>query len=212
MKLMKCENGHYFDADKTNNCPICAENVKQIQNHSTPEAMTYEEMIKASEELKQSAVEYKYEEKPDIHIGYKDPAEIKLNFICDCCRRKTKYSVFKFDGAEEIMDKYRKLAQEFVSLGYIAKVNFYCDDCNKNTNYFLPRIIFNFYAKWNGYSGHLSFPSSSYFLDDKYQYALRFLRGQHSYTALCQGDNSISIDYINKALKDIIGVDVLQDE
>lgn len=107
------------------------------------------------------------------------PDEVNIRFTCDKCGRTATIKVY--EGQENLMTRYRNLANKFVELGHKAEVQCLCDDCAtrhfpSNSSWKKNNIVFAFTAR--GASAPVySFPSSWTYRDFEYQVALHFLNG-----------------------------------
>lgn len=136
------------------------------------------------------------------------PEETDLSFRCDKCGAHSTLRIYV--GENDIIDRYKSLAREFVSLGHKAEVLCVCDQCVTLYSRIIPRyghnnIVFSFTA--NGATKPVySFPSTYSYSDFGYRVALSFLKGSDTVEKLAEDtDSHLDASAYIKHVRDIIG-------
>lgn len=116
------------------------------------------------------------------------PDKVDIRFTCDRCGRTATIKVH--EDQENLMMRYRNLANKFVELGHKAEVQCLCDDCAtryfpSNSSWSKNNIVFAFTAKESNTPVY-SFPSSWTYRDFEYQVALTFLNGADTVEKLAE--------------------------
>lgn len=136
------------------------------------------------------------------------PKEVKISFSCSKCGQFATMTVY--EGSEDICDKYRTLAEEFVALGYKAEVMCLCDSCAdryfpSDSKWSRHNIVFAFSAKGSTKPVY-SFPSTWRYNDFEYQVALEFLKGADTINKLSEVTKSkLDSDVYLKHVRSVIG-------
>lgn len=170
---------------------------------------TREEIDKALLKLSESSKSY-VNPPPESAMCYSmpDPGIVKIQFKCQNCGKVSFLTVYS--GEENLVDKYRKLAEEFSDLGHKAEILCLCGNCAfqyisshafPSSNY----IIFSFTAKGSDKPVY-SLPSTSMYNDFEYKAALSFLKGSYTIEKIAEDTktNYNSSVYL-KHIKTIIG-------
>ena len=136
------------------------------------------------------------------------PDEVNIRFTCDKCGRTATIKVY--EGQENLMTRYRNLANKFVELGHKAEVQCLCDDCAtrhfpSNSSWRKNNIVFAFSARESSTPVY-SFPASWTYRDFEYQVALNFLNGADTVEKLAEatGTKHAAKTYLNH-VKTVIG-------
>jgi len=134
----------------------------------------------ALEKLAASSADYDYTPKERSAMCYSIslPEDVQIMITCPECGNRKKITVW--EGEEELISKYKRVADEFTKLGYHATVACFCNDCANrihpsHSSYSTNNIVFSIEVEPNRIVQ--SFPSSHCFRDFEYQVALAFLRG-----------------------------------
>lgn len=132
--------------------------------------------------------------------------EIIVPYACSECGRS--WALLVFDGSEDLIDRYRRLAEEFSTLGHKADVMCLCDRCSQKYSrrgYLNNFIVFAFTAKGSSTPVY-SFPSCMSFQDRDYRLALAFLKGADTFDKLSQAAGSnLDPDKYLDIIRSIIG-------
>lgn len=173
---------------------------------------TRAEIDAALSKLADSSNNYYYQAPPPrsaMCYSIRIPDTVSITIKCDKCG---KVSTLRVDeGEEDLVDKYKALANKFVDAGYRAEVSVVCDDCAKThypsnyTSYKTNNIVFAFWAK-DAVTPKLSFPSANSYGDFAYRTALHFLQGVTTVEELAAitGTKFEASTYINNVEK-VIG-------
>ena len=143
---------------------------------------TRAEIDAALSKLADSSNDYYYEAPPPpsaMCYSPRVPSTVSITIKCDKCGKV--FTLRVYEGEEDLVAKYKALANKFVDAGYKAEVVVACDDCAKTyypsyKSYEKNNIVFAFWAK-DAIAPKLSFPSAKSYGDFAYRTALHFLQG-----------------------------------
>lgn len=160
---------------------------------------------------KLSASSKDYENPPPesaMCYSIRTPEEVSISFRCDKCGKTQTIKVYA--GHENLISKYRKMAEEFVALGYNAEVFAVCDECANShfpstSTWRTNNIVFSFMAK-NSTTPQYSYPSSWRYDDFEYRVALCFLNGATTVDELAaETGTRLNSDVYIKHVQSVIG-------
>ena len=144
---------------------------------------TRDEIDAALAKLADSSNGYHYQSPPPrsaMCYSIRIPDTVSIEIKCDKCGQ---ISMLKVDeGEEDLIVKYKALANKFIEAGYRAEISVVCDKCAKKhypsspDSYRTNNIVFAFWAK-DAAVPNLSFPLSDSYSDFAYRTALHFLQG-----------------------------------
>ena len=191
------------------------------------------ELDSALRKLAESAKDYTYTPVPSaMCYSTVPPDEVPLYFTCDGCSQKTNIHVYEANGTEnQMIAKYKELANEFTKLGFPATVKCYCDNC---ANRLFPppggaSVDYSVLASKMPSLAHLinhspannivfsvkrpdrnepvnSFPYKRRYSDFDYQIALAFLRGADTITKLSKAtDSNLQAETYLKSIHEVLG-------
>lgn len=151
----------------------------------------------ALEKLAMSTKEYNYEPPDSSAMCYTMvPLEyIPFKFRCARCGKRTSIEVIDDNGEEQqIVLRYRALADKFTELGFRAVVRCYCDKCAdryypSDDKFRHHNFVFSV-SRPDCAKPINSFPSTRSYDDFKYKIALAFLRGAETIPKLSAATNS----------------------
>lgn len=154
----------------------------ELWHELSPRAMTREELDKALENLQNTSTEQLKRVYASCYVRAWPHIE-EEPIICDNCHELSSLVIMSYGSRDKnILEDYKRLADEFASLGYRAEVTCYCDDCVRKDKSLAP-IVFSFQADWMN-EPVLSYPNYEQYEDDDYKLALDFLKGVDSASAL----------------------------
>ncbi len=136
------------------------------------------------------------------------PKEVPIQYRCSKCGKIATMQVY--EGEEDIINKYRQLATEFVKLGHNADILSLCNNCAEqyfpsNSSWIKHNIVFTFVAKGSDTPVH-SFPTKVTYSDFEYKVALSFLNGSDTIEKLAEDTKSTwNANVYLKSIKNIIG-------
>lgn len=134
------------------------------------------------------------------------PPEIMNTFSCDCCGKAFEMRVR--EGDEDLVVRYRKLADQFIKLGFDADVQCLCKECANRaypSSGYPHHIVFKFRAN-SRKTPVVSFPSTDAYRDFDYRLTLSFLKGNDTLQKIAEETDSYldADDYLQR-INSIIG-------
>ncbi|MBR2987611.1 MAG: hypothetical protein IKC63_06290 [Clostridia bacterium] len=181
--------------------------------------MSREEIDTALSKISASTKRFQYNSSPSaMCYSMAMPTYVDCTFVCDDCGKKMAGSVYR--GNEDLVKKYRWLADEFMGL---AKIKVLCPDCLRHH---LPNekscheerrdgdevtLLFAFTPK--GGKTVYSHLNRSYYSDSSHRIALSVLKGAVTISQLI-GEHSYEMSPLGYILciKEILGESLAEDE
>ena len=161
---------------------------KELKTHElwhelSPRSMTRAELDKALENLQNTSTEQLKRIYASCYVRSWPHIEEEA-IICDKCHEFSSLVLMAYGKRDSaILERYKKLAEEFETLGYSAKVTCFCDKCVREDSSRLAPVVFSFQANWMK-APVISYPNYEHYEDEDYRLALDFLRGVDSASAL----------------------------
>lgn len=156
-----------------------------------------------------------YQEPPQrsaMCYSLKAPPRTNIEYICDKCGARVSLEVNV--GDEDMIARYKAIADEFNNLGYKAEVRCFCESCSEHVSHtgtikfsYSRRFVFSFWSK-DATEPHNSHPSHYRFEDIEYRLALAFLQGATTIEELSQITNTrLSSETYIRHIKAVLGDD-----
>ena len=166
----------------------------------------------ALSKLAESSVYYQNPPRPSaMCYSRKAPQKTTISYNCGNCNAIVPLEINA--GNEDIVEKYKELATEFISLGYRARFDCFCDNCAEkrevkfysSSHTYTENFVFSFWAK-DATSPQKSYPSTEVFEDFQYKVALAFLKGATTVSELSAATESKkNADVYIQCVKTVIG-------
>lgn len=162
----------------------------------------------ALDKLAASSADYDYtpEERSAMCYSISLPEDVQIVVSCPKCGCHKKITVWA--GEEDLLSKYKRVAEDFSKLGYPASVACYCNECANmlypsHSSYSINNIVFSIEVEPKRIVK--SFPSSHCFRDFEYRVALAFLRGADTIEKLAKATSTelpaeTYLEHINNVL------------
>ena len=148
----------------------------ELRHKLSPHTMTSSEIYDGLNKLSMSIFD-SHPQQPQSDDFDTNSHTAKNTIFCDLCGAESYLKVkISYPDSDDVVARYNQLAQEFVKLGYDAKMHYYCRECVKKDRLHLSPIVFTFQAE--GMKQPIaSYPNCEKYEDQYYRMALDFLTG-----------------------------------